>query len=48
MYIDNPDFMLDKIITVSKAAYGLCSWVRSMEAYDRVAKVRVRGKQCEE
>ena len=24
---------------VSKAAYGLCCWVRAMEAYDRVAKV---------
>jgi dynein heavy chain len=23
----------------SKAAYGLCCWVRAMEAYDRVAKV---------
>lgn len=24
---------------VSKAAYGLCCWVRAMEVYDRVAKV---------
>ena len=24
---------------VSKAAYGLCCWVRAMESYDRVAKV---------
>jgi dynein heavy chain len=39
-YIDNPDFQPDKIITVSKAAYGLCAWVRAMEAYDRVVKVR--------
>ena len=23
----------------SKAAYGLCCWVRAMESYDRVAKV---------
>ncbi|GFH10422.1 uncharacterized protein HaLaN_05732 [Haematococcus lacustris] len=26
-------------MNVSKAAYGLCSWVRAMEAYDRVVKV---------
>lgn len=26
-------------LQVSKAAYGLCCWVRAMEAYDRVAKV---------
>ncbi|MEW5299252.1 MAG: hypothetical protein WDW36_002285 [Sanguina aurantia] len=50
-YIDNPEFMPEKILSVSeshpsvevlsvsKAAYGLCSWVRAMEAYDRVAKV---------
>lgn len=25
----------------SKAASGLCQWVRAMEAYDRVAKVRL-------
>lgn len=24
---------------MSKAAYGLCCWVRAMEVYDRVAKV---------
>ena len=27
------------IYQVSKAAYGLCCWVRAMESYDRVAKV---------
>lgn len=26
-------------LQVSKAAYGLCCWVRAMEVYDRVAKV---------
>lgn len=41
-YIDNPEFKPEKILTVSKAAYGLCSWVRAMEAYDRVVKVRER------
>jgi dynein heavy chain len=27
------------VLQVSKAAYGLCCWVRAMEVYDRVAKV---------
>lgn len=26
-------------LQVSKAAYGLCCWIRAMEVYDRVAKV---------
>jgi hypothetical protein len=29
----------EKIRSVSTAAYGLCCWIRAMEAYDRVAKV---------
>ena len=39
VYTQNPDFEPDKVKSASKAAYGLCSWVRAMEAYDRVAKV---------
>lgn len=39
-YTENPEFQPEKIKTVSSAAYGLCCWVRAMEAYDRVAKVR--------
>ena len=27
VYIDNPEFMPEKIKSVSSAAYGLCSWV---------------------
>eukprot|EP00899_Mesostigma_viride_P012092 jgi/Mesvir1/20884/Mv07961-RA.1 len=38
-YIANPDFNPEKIMQASKAAYGLCCWVRAMESYDRVAKV---------
>jgi len=38
-YIDNPEFLPEKIKNVSTAAYGLCSWVRAMEAYNRVLKV---------
>jgi dynein heavy chain len=37
-YVDNEDFEPDKIAKASKAAYGLCCWVRAMEVYDRVAK----------
>ena len=38
-YVDNPEFVPEKIAKASKAAYGLCCWVRAMEVYDRVAKV---------
>ena len=38
-YVENPDFDPEKIKNASKAAFGLCCWVRAMEAYDRVAKV---------
>ena len=38
-YVENPDFDPAKIKQASNAAYGLCCWVRAMEAYDRVAKV---------
>ena len=39
-YIDNPEFDPDKVRTASSAAEGLCKWIRAMEVYDRVAKVR--------
>eukprot|EP00040_Diaphanoeca_grandis_P037927 m.251570 g.251570 ORF g.251570 m.251570 type:complete len:3992 (+) comp33898_c0_seq1:283-12258(+) len=38
-YIPNEGFVPDKIAKASKAAEGLCRWVRAMEVYDRVAKV---------
>ena len=38
-YIENPDFEPAVVKKASKACYGLCCWVRAMEAYDRVAKV---------
>lgn len=34
-YIDMSEFMPDVVKKASKAAYGLCCWVRAMEAYDR-------------
>ena len=36
----NPDFDPDKAAAASSACAGLCKWVRAMESYDRVAKVR--------
>ena len=38
-YVSNPEFEPAKIKTASQAAFGLCCWVRAMEAYDRVAKI---------
>ncbi|PNH07360.1 Dynein heavy chain 7, axonemal [Tetrabaena socialis] len=38
-YIDMPEFEPSVVKKASAAAYGLCCWVRAMEAYDRVAKV---------
>ena len=38
-FVNNPDFQPDVVKKASVAAYGLCCWVRAMEAYDRVAKV---------
>jgi hypothetical protein len=42
-YIENPEFLPEKIKSVSTAAHGLCSWVRAMEAYNRVVKVSRRS-----
>ena len=38
-YTTSPDFEPELIGKASKAAKGLCQWVRAMEVYDRVAKV---------
>lgn len=38
-YLARPEFAPDTVKKASKAAYGLCCWVRAMEVYDRVAKV---------
>jgi len=38
-FVAMPEFEPEVIKKASKAAYGLCCWVRAMEAYDRVAKV---------
>ena len=38
-YIDNPEFVPKVMERVSKAAKGLCGWVRAMVTYNKVAKV---------
>lgn len=38
-YLNNPEFEPEKILQASKAAYGLCCWVRAMDSYHRVALV---------
>ena len=38
-YINDPEFLPEKVKNASSAAEGLCCWVRAMEVYDRVAKV---------
>ena len=38
-YTSNKDFHPSLIKNVSSACEGLCSWVRAIEVYDRVAKV---------
>ena len=38
-YMDNPDFEPEVVKKASKAAFGLVSWVRAMEAYDRCCSI---------
>ena len=51
-YVSNPEFDVKVIEKQSKAATGLCKWVRAMEVYDRVAKVvepkRIALKEAED
>lgn len=37
--ITKEEFEPKKVLKVSKAAFGLASWVKAMDTYDRVAKV---------
>jgi dynein heavy chain, axonemal len=43
--ISRDEFEPKKVLKVSKAAFGLASWVKAMDSYDRVAKV-VRPKKA--
>lgn len=38
-YIADPNFEPAVVRKASKAAYGLCCWIRAMESYDKVNKV---------
>ena len=37
-YVQNPDFIPEKIEKVSKACKSMCMWVRAMDVYARVIK----------
>ncbi|TKS69211.1 Dynein heavy chain 6, axonemal [Collichthys lucidus] len=37
-YINNPDFIPEKVEKVSKACRSMCMWVRAMDLYSRVLK----------
>ncbi|XP_078090943.1 dynein axonemal heavy chain 3-like [Mustelus asterias] len=39
-FISSPEFQPSVIKNVSSACEGLCSWVRAIEVYDKVAKVK--------
>lgn len=43
-YVSNTSFYPSLIKNVSSACEGLCRWVRAIEVYDRVAKVRIYAK----
>jgi len=45
-YLTNPDFIPEKVKTVSNACYGLCCWVHAIISYDKVAKVVAPKKQA--
>ncbi|XP_077201567.1 dynein axonemal heavy chain 6 isoform X2 [Paroedura picta] len=38
-YMNNPDFVPEKVEKVSKACKSMCMWVRAMDLYSRVVKV---------
>ena len=42
-YISNPDYNPAIIKNSSSACEGLCKWVRAIDVYDEVNKVRVLG-----
>ncbi|KAG9490480.1 hypothetical protein GDO78_006034 [Eleutherodactylus coqui] len=44
-FISNPEFQSAVIKNVSSACEGLCSWVRAIEVYDKVAKIVAPKRQ---
>jgi dynein heavy chain len=45
-YMLMPDFAIDKIKAVSRAAHSLASWIYAIEAYDRVVKTVLPKKEA--
>jgi hypothetical protein len=41
-FIADPEFVPVAIRKASSAAEGICKWVRAMDSYDQIAKVRAR------
>lgn len=39
IYIDNKDFVPEKVATVSKVCKSICMWVRAIDQYAKVYKV---------
>lgn len=44
-FVQLPDFSPDVIVRHSRAAQGMCMWVRAIHTYDRVAKVVLSKKE---
>lgn len=40
-YLEKANFDPEVVKKASKAAYGLCCWIRAMESYDKVAQVLI-------
>ncbi|CAG9860518.1 unnamed protein product [Phyllotreta striolata] len=51
VYVDNPDFVPEKVVKVSKACKSLCLWVRAIDKYAKTFRLvepkRKRLKQAE-
>lgn len=39
VYVDHPDFVPDKVATVSKVCKSMCMWVRAIDMYAKVYKI---------
>jgi dynein heavy chain len=40
-YLEKDNFVPEVVKKASKAAFGLCCWIRAMESYDKVAQVQI-------
>lgn len=39
VYVDNKDFIPEKVATVSKVCKSICMWVRAIDMYAKVYKI---------